>query len=383
MALSGRSTDTGLEIYRYDAFDHLTNYNSGSEETRYTCNANNLRQSKTVNGITTQHIYNGMNVVQEKENGNLKATYHRAGNQIIYSEVNGNKNFYIYNAQGNVSKLLNTDYETVADYTFDAFGVQRAVNGDVYNPFRHNGEYYDDELGYTYLRNRYYDNASGRFITEDPIKDGTNWYSYCGGNPVTRIDPLGLKYYNAHNDTEDDIKQGMENDPVAIIESEDCIEIRVNISFSGDYMNMIGGRSFRDVAIEGIKERWEGMYEFKKVKVNIIDVTDKEGNSYVKMVMHDNLSGISQANWIQADLYAGDARTSYKYTYDEFKITAAHEFGHVLRIGDAYHDFDNRFPSIMCNPLHLNTFKYWKAFARASNLEYHLLMLVQDANSDM
>ena len=151
-----------------------------------------MRQSKTVNGVTTQHIYNGMNVVQEKENGNLKATYHRAGNQIIYSEVNGNKNFYIYNAQGNVSKLLNTDYETVADYTFDAFGVQRAVNEDVYNPFRHNGEYYDDELGYTYLRNRYYDNNNGRFITEDPIKDGVNWYSYCMGNPVMFVDPSGL-----------------------------------------------------------------------------------------------------------------------------------------------------------------------------------------------
>ncbi len=151
-----------------------------------------MRQSKIVNGVTTQHIYNGMNVVQEKESGNLKATYHRAGNQIIYFEVNGNKNFYIYNAQGNVSKLLNTDYETVADYTFDAFGVQRAVNGDVYNPFRHNGEYYDDELGYTYLRNRYYDNASGRFITEDPIKDGTNWYSYCGNNPICYKDSLGL-----------------------------------------------------------------------------------------------------------------------------------------------------------------------------------------------
>ena len=151
-----------------------------------------MRQSKTVNGVTTEHIYSGMNVVQEKEGSNLKATYHRMGNQVIYSEVNGNRNFYIYNAQGNVSKLLNSEYETVADYAFDAFGVQKMVNGEVYNPFRHNGEYYDEELGYTYLRNRYYDNVTGRFITEDPVKDGLNWYSYCGGNPIAFVDSWGL-----------------------------------------------------------------------------------------------------------------------------------------------------------------------------------------------
>ena len=30
-------------------------------------------------------------------------------------------------------------------------------------------------------------------MSEDPIKDGTNWYSYCAGNPVMFVDPLGLK----------------------------------------------------------------------------------------------------------------------------------------------------------------------------------------------
>ena len=43
-----------------------------------------------------------------------------------------------------------------------------------------------------YLRARYYDSESGRFISEDPAKDGYNWYSYCGGNPVMFVDPSGL-----------------------------------------------------------------------------------------------------------------------------------------------------------------------------------------------
>lgn len=44
-----------------------------------------------------------------------------------------------------------------------------------------------------YLRNRYYDSTVGRFINEDPIKDGLNWYSYCYNNPIIYVDIDGAK----------------------------------------------------------------------------------------------------------------------------------------------------------------------------------------------
>ena len=46
-----------------------------------------------------------------------------------------------------------------------------------------------------YLRNRYYDPSLRRFISEDPAKDGLNWYVYCGNNPVNAVDPWGLMSY--------------------------------------------------------------------------------------------------------------------------------------------------------------------------------------------
>ena len=56
---------------------------------------------------------------------------------------------------------------SIVVYYYDAFGNEKNVTNDN-NPFRYAGEYYDEESGNLYLRNRYYDSAIGRFITEDP-----------------------------------------------------------------------------------------------------------------------------------------------------------------------------------------------------------------------
>ncbi|MBR5236912.1 MAG: RHS repeat-associated core domain-containing protein [Clostridia bacterium] len=76
------------------------------------------------------------------------------------------------------------------------------------------GEYFDEETGLIYLRNRYYDASTGRFITEDPIRDGLNWYVYCGNNPVMFVDPWGLVVtaWDENNLSSDDLEKIKEND---------------------------------------------------------------------------------------------------------------------------------------------------------------------------
>jgi RHS repeat-associated protein len=59
------------------------------------------------------------------------------------------------------------------------------------------GKKIDDETGLYYYGARYYDPSLGRFITPDTIVQSPanpqtlNRYSYCGNNPVNRIDPSG------------------------------------------------------------------------------------------------------------------------------------------------------------------------------------------------
>jgi RHS repeat-associated protein len=53
----------------------------------------------------------------------------------------------------------------------------------------------DNESGLTYMRARYYEPWTGRFISEDPARDGWNWYVFCANDPVSRIDNSGKNSY--------------------------------------------------------------------------------------------------------------------------------------------------------------------------------------------
>ena len=100
---------------------------------------------------------------------------------------------YIKDSHGSVIRTADAsgnamqEAEYRADY--DAFG--NSYQGSRNTPFGYCGEYVDSESGNVYLRNRYYNRSTGRFITEDPAQDGLNWYVYAGNNPVSFVDPLG------------------------------------------------------------------------------------------------------------------------------------------------------------------------------------------------
>ena len=112
-------------------------------------------------------------------------------NRLFGFEKDGVKKYYNFNGHGDVTGITNSSYSQIKSYEYDAFGVEKNPDPADTNPFRYCAEYYDAETGYIYLRARYYDVKDGRFISEDPAKDGLNWYVYCGNNPVNFVDPSG------------------------------------------------------------------------------------------------------------------------------------------------------------------------------------------------
>lgn len=71
--------------------------------------------------------------------------------------------------------------------------------GEVSCPLRFAGQYADDETGWNYNYFRYYDPATGRFASPDPLglEGGENPHSYVP-NPTYWTDPLGLSLCKRH-----------------------------------------------------------------------------------------------------------------------------------------------------------------------------------------
>ena len=105
--------------------------------------------------------------------------------------------FPVYSAHGNNVATLSrsgTGYAVNDRRSYGAWGAVRAQQSAGDPKLRYCaslGHRADDESGLVYMRARYYEPASGRFVSEDPSYDGHNWFSYCGNDPVNSIDGSG------------------------------------------------------------------------------------------------------------------------------------------------------------------------------------------------
>ena len=182
----GENTDT----FTYDSLNRMAKTVIGGTETTYTYDYSGLRQTKTTGGLTTKHIYDGKNIVMDEKSGE-KQVYHR-GLSLVSRTVNGgDKEYYSFNVHGDTAALFDAAGTITKNYDYDAFGNQTTAQENDNNPFRYCGEYFDNETNFIYLRARYYNSETGRFTTEDPAKDGVNWFVYCSGNPLNFKDSTG------------------------------------------------------------------------------------------------------------------------------------------------------------------------------------------------
>jgi len=114
--------------------------------------------------------------------------------------------------RGDVVQRTDNHGNVLHNYRFDAFGNQLNQDSINTNPFRFAGEYYDWETGFIYLRARFYNPVTGRFLSEDPhwnidnmifgdgggdrpyiwaIMQSGNLFVYGVNNPVMWVDPSG------------------------------------------------------------------------------------------------------------------------------------------------------------------------------------------------
>jgi RHS repeat-associated protein len=197
--------------YTYDSENHMTSMTGNGKVITMTYDAFGNRVAKTVNGVTTQYLVEddvnptGLpQVLEDVQNGAAVRTYTYGLQRISQSLspiVTGSNawttSFYGYDGGGSVRQLTNSAGAVTDEYLYDAFGNSFTKTGTTPNNYLYRAEQYDSDLGLYYLRARYYNPATGRFLSRDP-EDGKatdpaslHKYLYAGGDPVNGIDPMG------------------------------------------------------------------------------------------------------------------------------------------------------------------------------------------------
>jgi RHS repeat-associated protein len=204
---NGNVTSTGDKLFTYDSENHLVSMSTTGTSASIIYDAFGNRVSKTVNGVTTQYLVEDdknptgyPQVFDELTNGVVTRTYTYGLQRIDENQRIDSvwtPSFYGYDGGGNVRTLTNSAGTVTDSYEYDAFGNSFTVSGTTSNEMLYRGEQYDSDLGLYYLRARYYNPLTGRFMSRDPESGNgldpksLHKYLYAGGDPIDGIDPTG------------------------------------------------------------------------------------------------------------------------------------------------------------------------------------------------
>lgn len=209
--------------YATDFDGNVTSRTCGSENVSFAWTADNRLDTLKVGGQVTTFAYNALGRLAKKATGilvrhflwerdNVLAELDGAGTSQIaeYSYypgldnlhaliVGGNKYFAHRDMLGNVVALTDSTQALQRYYEYDGWG--NLTTSIDYAGFagkdrtRFKGALWvGDQTELYYVRSRWYEPRTGRFLSEDPIglQGGLNPYAYAANDPVNARDPSGL-----------------------------------------------------------------------------------------------------------------------------------------------------------------------------------------------
>ncbi|WP_230203440.1 RHS repeat domain-containing protein, partial [Pseudomonas syringae] len=187
--------------YRYDCQHRLIGVSlPGGSVASYKYDAFGRRIEKTVDGHTTEFLWQGERLIAESADNRYRSYIYEPGTFRPLAMLDGKGPlkatpfYYQLDHLGTPQELTDYSGEIMWSAKYRAYGNLATLDiAEIDNPLRFQGQYFDAETGLHYNRHRYYNPGTGRFLTPDPIKlaGGLNNYQYVP-NPTGWVDPLGL-----------------------------------------------------------------------------------------------------------------------------------------------------------------------------------------------
>jgi RHS repeat-associated protein len=186
---NGNMTQLGGDTLSWNERGQLSGVSGGGITSSFAYDAYGRRVGKSVSGVGTRsYQWSGWSA---RGGSGAGGAFGRTEGLDDHQRLGGN--VAVSDHLGSVVGLLDNSGQLAQQRSFDPFGQQVSSTNGAVSPYGFTG-LESDESGLLYARNRYYSPLLGRFISEDPIgfAGGSNFYAYCGNDPVNFTDPLGL-----------------------------------------------------------------------------------------------------------------------------------------------------------------------------------------------
>ena len=219
--------------------------------------------------------------------------------------------FYIHDHLGSTSMVLDIDGNISQSVTYVPYGevFVEERNGTWNSPYLFNSKELDEETGLYYYGARYLNPTNGVWLSVDPLWEkniDASPYSYCHGNPVNKVDVMGLDDYGVDdngyiffikktdsekdrliagvNRKKDGEIKGLKYDRNGELRNEK-FEVSKGVLYEHSKENMsYGGHGNRLKSFEEAKTFFEFLANSTQVEWSFYDYTTHDGKSKLFMV---------------------------------------------------------------------------------------------------
>ena len=194
-------------FYHWDFENRLVGVDTdgdGSIDVTNEYDADGIRVSQTVSGDETRFLIDAnrpfQQVLEEYTPGGIIKVTYLHGLDLISQNRHGEsgKSFYHVDGLGSTRALSDALGIVTDRYIYDAYGRTISPTVAAGNDYYFTGEQRDTGTNLDYLRARFFDASTGRFMSRDPLQlflalpDSMQPYGYVSSNPVNNVDPAGL-----------------------------------------------------------------------------------------------------------------------------------------------------------------------------------------------
>jgi RHS repeat-associated protein len=190
-----------LTTYTWNDDKRLVRANVNGTQVEYTYNDGGIRVSSINNGVETRYLLDEGGVAQVWEEysptSDVKVSYDY-GYNLISQTQSSRTSYYVVDGLGSTRLLIDDQGQILNSYDYDGFGKTINTSGSESNKYQFAGEQFDATLGDYYLRQRFYDTETGRFVRRDTYEGdiensmSLHKYIYADNNSINSTDPSGL-----------------------------------------------------------------------------------------------------------------------------------------------------------------------------------------------